>query len=216
MRRSLTLLELIFSMVIIAVAFTVFPKIVQMSAKSSKYTLKEEAMYNALTLLGLVKNLPWDEENSEYDDILITKSTTVYECSHSFGGSDKIYRQGSFVGSRNCLHQRGATATLGLEEATYDEADDLDDFANYSIVTKNRNGTRRYRLEAKVYYIKDLTPSEESFSSDAVSNVTNLKYIEVNATPLTKAKDIGNIAKFWYISSNIGQLRIFSAPWSGQ
>jgi hypothetical protein len=209
-------MELIFSMIIIAVAFIVFPKVIQMSAKSGTYTLKEEAMYNALALVGLMKNLPWDEKNSDYDDILLTNGDAAYECAYAFADSASIYRKGSFVGSRNCRHKLNASATLGLEEASVDEADDLDDFAAYSVVAENRTGTRRYRLEASVRYIRDLAPSEQLFSTAASADMTNLKYVEVNATPLTKAKDLEGLAKFWYISSNIGQLRIFSAPWSGR
>jgi len=72
-RDGFTLIELIFSMVIIAIAFTVFPKILQLATKVSVQNLKEEAMYNAVAYIGLIKSTAWDENNTISDNILISK-----------------------------------------------------------------------------------------------------------------------------------------------
>ncbi len=221
MRKSFTLIELLFSMIIIALVFTLFPKIIQLSSKSSKYTLKEEAMYNGLALMGLIKNLPWDEKNNQINDILIAQNGLVeYDCNFSFAGSEKIYRRGSFVGSRNCIHKEWASA-IGLEEASIDQADDMDDFDGYEMEAVNKGGSRVYKLGVSAYCIIDInTSSTTKFPDDPDRNesTTNLKYIKIGITPLSnRTKSLGEgFGSFWYFSSNIGQLMVNSQPWSGQ
>ena len=212
MRRALTLIELIFSMVIIALAFTIFPKIVQVSAQSAKYTLQEEELYNALALIGQIKNLHWDEQNTRYNDILLTNGEQAYECGYSFGGKP-IYRIGSFVGSRNCLHKLSASA-IGSENGEL-EPDDIDDFNGFVKDIHDDRNHRIYRLQAKVYYIKDPKITDKTLTLDPAM-LTNTKAIEVNVTALKKKGAIGSGLKFWYVSTNIGELRVYSEPWSGR
>jgi len=218
MRAAFTLLELLFSMVIIGLVFTVFPKIIQLSAKTPKYTLKEEALYNGVALAGLIKNLPWDEKNTRLNDILITDAGDEdYKCDYAFANSNRIYRKGSFVGSRNCIHKEPASA-IGLEEATVDGADDVDDFNGYEKDAVNYNGSRDFKLKVGISYIKDINITQEKFDNISTSDSTNLKFVKVDILPVSRrAKSLGdNVAVFWYISSNIGQLKINSQPWSGQ
>ena len=202
MRRGLTLIELIFSMVIIAFAFTIFPKILQISAKTSNTTLKEEAMYNAAALMGFVKNLPWDEQNTKEDDILLVDGgLSELECEYSFGG-EPIYRQGGFVGSRNCAHRLHASSIGGNGES---EADDIDDLSGRVIKASNLYGNREYNLSIQVGYTQDFTATPATTS-------TNTKYIKITATPARKELS-GAFSPFWYLSYNIGQIRVNRLSW---
>ncbi len=213
MRRSLTLIELIFSMVIIAIAFTIFPKILQVSAKSGAITLKEEAMYNAIALMGLIRSLPWDEKNTKEDDILLVdKGDAIYECRYALGGGDTIYRRGGFVGSRNCQHKESASS-IG-SDSDDSAPDDIDDFNGIRQVATNKYGKRSYILEANVSYIKDFKKEPVNFDVAPTSTTTNVKFITISLYAKHLQKALGKkIASFWYISSNIGQLRVNSMVW---
>ena len=215
MRRSLTLIELVFSMVIIAIAFTVFPKILQVSAKTSTNLLKEEALFGGLTWMGLIKNLPWDEKNTLFDDYLVVDSgKTEYECSTSFGGA-AIYRRGGFVGSRNCKHHQYASSSLGSEANDNSVPDDLDDFNGVSKLLQNANGSRSYEMNATLRYVSDLGLGETAFDTTASTSSTNTKFIEISVSPQAKkgAFSSQELVRIWYIATNIGQIKVRRAPW---
>lgn len=109
MRRALTLIELILSMVIIGIVFTVIPKLIMSMNQSAQTTIKEEAMFNAMAQMGAIINLPWDENNTAHDQILDTNATT-YKCNATSG-----YRIGGFIGGRHC---RPASGDLNLTAST--------------------------------------------------------------------------------------------------
>jgi prepilin-type N-terminal cleavage/methylation domain-containing protein len=54
MRKALTMIELIISMVIIGIVFTVIPRLVIAMNQNAQTTIKEEALYNALSLMGSI------------------------------------------------------------------------------------------------------------------------------------------------------------------
>jgi len=204
MRRSFTLIELIFSMVIIALAFTVLPKVLQVSAKSSATTLKEEAMSNAMAMMGWIRVLAWDERNVQSDEILIPQEyEPIYKCPVW-----DIYRAGGFAGSRNCRHKFSASA-LGPD--TEPVPNDIDDFAGYEKNITNATGTRRYNLKVDVIYVKDYN---QTFLSQKASGSSDVKMVSILVTPLAKKGALGgSFAKLTYFASNIGQIRINRVPW---
>jgi len=69
-RRGITLIELIFSIVILSIVFSIVPKIIFASNKSMQTSMKEDALFNAYTLLGSIIKLPWDENTYETGNIL--------------------------------------------------------------------------------------------------------------------------------------------------
>ena len=201
----MTLIELVFSMVIIALAFTVLPKILQVAGKSAKTTIKEEAMYNAVALMGLVRSLAWDENNTKTDQILVVLAGDAkYRCPDW-----EIYREGGFVGSRNCKDQKAAS-TIGDDGDS--EPDDIDDLDGEKIPLTNLNNTREYNASVKVLYVQDY---DTQFSSSSAPGTTNVKMVTIQVeVPNTKQEVLGSsFAKLSYFASNIGQLRIFRVPW---
>ncbi len=203
MRRSFTLIELIFSMVIIALAFTVLPKVLQVSAKSSATTLKEEAMSNAMAMMGWIRVLAWDEQNVQSDEILIPqKYEPIYKCPVW-----EIYRAGGFAGSRNCRHELPASS-LRKEG---DNFDDIDDFAGYETNITNATATRTYNLKVDVNYVKDYN---QTFLTRKAGGSSDVKMVSIVVTPLAKKGALGgSFAKLTYFASNIGQIRINRVAW---
>lgn len=204
MRRGMTLIELVFSMVIIALAFTVLPKILQVAGKSAKTTLKEEAMYNAVALMGLVRSLAWDERNTKTDQILtVTAGDLKYRCPDW-----EIYRKGGFVGSRNCKDQFSAS---NIGDDGDSEPDDIDDLDGNNTPLTNFNSSREYNASVEVRYVQDY---DTQFSSSSVSGTTNVKRVTIEVVPSAKREILSErFAKIDYFASNIGQLRIFRVPW---
>lgn len=203
MRRSFTLIELIFSMVIIALAFTVLPKVLQVSAKSSATTLKEEAMSNAMAMMGWIRVLAWDEQNVQSDEILIPQEyEPIYKCPVW-----EIYRAGGFAGSRNCRHELPASS-LRKEG---DNFDDIDDFAGYETNITNSTDTRTYNLKVDVNYVKDYN---QTFLTRKAGGSSDVKMVSIVVTPLAKKGALGgSFAKLTYFASNIGQIRINRVAW---
>ena len=210
MRRAMTLIELIFSMVIIALAFTVLPKILQVAAKSSKTTLKEEAMYNAVALMGLVRSLAWDDKNAKQTDEILYASggSQAYTC----GVLKKMYREGGFIGSRNCEHNISASAIGAESTDERDNPDDIDDLNDKNITLTNFNGYREYNASITVDYVQDY---DTQFSSSPVSGTSNVKMVVIRVeVPKAKQAVLGSsFAQLSYFASNIGQLTIYRVPW---
>ncbi len=204
MKKAFTLIELIFSMVIIAIAFSVLPKVLYMASKNATTSLKEEAMYNAIAYAGLIRASAWDESNTEVDDILLVASDwnsedDPYDCNTSTG-----YRIGGFVGSRNCLEDKNASA-LGSDGG---DLDDIDDFA--SVSAKNSNSSRQYDVNATITYVGDTF-----FTTATSSSLTNSKRIKIIVYPKKKASELGNaFVQLNFTLYNLGQLRVNKRSWN--
>jgi hypothetical protein len=86
-------------MVIIAFTFSVIPRIILVSNKSLEFSKKEDAIFNMMSKAMDISLKEFDEQNTEYDDILLTGNSNVLECNTSTN-----YRRGGFKGSRNCIN----------------------------------------------------------------------------------------------------------------
>ncbi len=182
MRTGVTLIELIFSMVIIAIVFTVVPKIIFASNKSLQLGMKEDALYNALSLMYEITALPWDEATRISGGKIVNAGGLT--CSAATG-----YRDGGFIGSRNCLG--GApTAIFGLEDA---DRNDIDDFDGYGTSTK---GSRvLYALSSEVLQVGDRK---------------NVRVLVETTDPRTGSNFQSS---FFYDSANIGEIDIKRRYW---
>jgi prepilin-type N-terminal cleavage/methylation domain-containing protein len=185
MRNGLTLIELILSMVIIAVVFTVVPKIIFASNKTLQLSVKEDGMYNAIALIGSISQLPWDENTIQSDGkILIVNN----ECNLTTG-----LKVGGFIGSRNCLDNHlTQSTTLGLEGTDYN---DIDDFHNQTNFSETSSSGKDYDLNSSVEYEAD----------------PNIKKITVSVTGGART---GNFqTSFFYYSANLGHTTINKRAW---
>jgi len=210
MRKAFTLIELIFSMVIIAIAFSVLPKVLYMATKSSVTSLKEEAMYNAVAYAGLIRASAWDENNTNVDDILLVNGSdreTDFDCNTTSG-----YRIGGFIGSRNCFNQYNASEVLQLDADDL-SPDDIDDFTN--VEAQNYNTSRKYDMNATIQYVDD-TFFATTLSNNANPQApTNSKRIEIVVYSKRKATTLGSsFVKLNFTLYNLGQLRINKRSWN--
>ncbi len=211
-KPAFTLIELIFSMVIIGIAFTVLPKILQLAAKVSVQNVREEAMYNAVAYIGLIKSTAWDENNTVVDDILhVNAGDSDYDCNSS--ASNPI-RKGGFTGSRNCKNDKNASILLGMEGNDNNISDDMDDFN--STTAKNDTNSRNYDLNVTVKYVTDIAENSPTFSSQGQTNkTTNTKEINVTVEVNKKQTALGtSLVKMSFTAQNIGQQQISYRNWN--
>ncbi len=215
MRRALTLIELIFTMVIIAIVFTVIPKLIHAMNQTSKTAQQEEAMYNAVALMGAIVNLPWDNNNTQHDQILqVTAGNSAYDCNTTSG-----YRIGGFIGGRNCIEPLGvdynATA-LGLEDTDINDIDDYVASINADNNCSRSHGKLLYTLTPTVRYVTDPLAGSAVVLGDvnaSAATTTNTKYIVVNVGYHSDNKLGGCIAALQYHAFNIGQIHLNSRSW---
>ena len=184
MRNGLTLIELIFSMLIISVVFTIIPKIIFASNKILQLSVKEDGMYNAISLIGSISKLPWDENTIVSDGkILIINN----ECNVTSG-----YKVGGFIGSRNCLGNALTQSAIGLEGTDFN---DIDDFNNITDFSETLSAGKDYDLSSKVEYQTD----------------PNIKKVTVTVSGGPKT---GNFqTSFFYESANLGYSKINKRVW---
>lgn len=220
MRKGISLIELIFTIVIIAVVFTVIPKIVLALNKSDEFAIKQDALFNGMTMTQMISHLSWDENSTNSNDILSTTSVNVqFACD----ATTYYYRKGGFRGSRNCIDSNGTLSANpigkdGVEMDIY-TFNDIDDF-NAQPVDANTSDGKKYGLHVEVKYISDKI--DYSTSQRAIINLskipetstTNLKLVDVNVTYQGKrgASDTP-ITQFSYVSANIGKFFLAKRTW---
>ncbi len=213
MRNGLTLIELILSMVIIGIVFTVIPRLVMSMNQSSQVMIKEEAMYNAMAQMGMILNLPWDNNNTQNPQILsVNAGDAAYECNTTSG-----YRIGGFVGGRNCIGTAAYNAGAITNE---DERNDIDDFHDTNITAeKNCSATLKkglYTIGTTVTYVDDPAAAATatlSTNPKASNQYSNTKYILVRVGYGSDSQHKGCITALQYHSFNIGNIQINSRNW---
>lgn len=215
MRRALTLIELILATVIIGVVFTVIPRLINALNQTSQTAVKEEAMYNVMTLMGAIINLPWDENNTLHGQILqVTDGNPAYECNTTGG-----YRIGGFIGGRNCIEPSGSDYNASPLGAEGSDMNDVDDYALPIDTDSNCSrsaGTKLYTLTPAVAYVADPPPMGAALLSSVplAEGTSNTKFITVKVGYHIDNRHSGCIGVLHYHAFNIGTAQINSIPWN--
>jgi len=207
LKKALTLIELIFTIVIIAAVFTTIPKIIYISNKSLEFSRKEDSIFNMMSKMMDISLKEYDENNTEYDDILLTGQNLYLDCNASTG-----YRKGGFKGSRNCLNGIEESDILSNSSGEYDYIERYNGYTD----TLN-NGHTTYTLKIDVNYSNewsggnyDYDNQELSFNFGSTSDdKKNIKRINVSVSDSS-----GNvISSISYYSANIGHIKINGVQW---
>ena len=194
MRRGLSLIELIFSIIIVIIVFGVIPKILQVSNRSIQTQIKQEALFDAISLVNLIIKLPWDRNTSENDGSILNADGVLCD-------KDTGYRPGGFVGSRSCIegikNNDGEVPTPNDEvQADCADIDDYNDASCYGGDTTS-GGLMPYNIKATINRDKDRKHI----------------VVEVNATNEDESR-IGKFkAQFFYDSYNLGWIQINKRAW---
>ena len=209
MKKAVTLIELIFTIVIIAAVFTTIPKIIYVSNKSLEFSKKEDAIFNMMSKIMDISLKEYDENNTEYDDILLTGSNNTLDCNSSSG-----YRVGGFAGSRNCLNEVDESNIPTNDSGEYDYIE------GYNGVGEELSyGNTHYDLNISVGYTDEWDENNYTndgnltfkFSKNLYSTPhTNIKKITISVKKQNKDENISTIS---YNSANIGHMKINSVVW---
>ena len=179
MRHALSLIELIFAILIIAITFVVVPKIIFASNKAVQLSIKQDGIYDALALMGLIVRLPWDQKTIDNQGEILEAGGV--DCN----GSTHGYRIGGFIGSRNCLYNPGVSP-----DDTVNGCDDIDDFNDEACYSDASGGRIDYNLSVSVTRDKD----DKNLSVEVASDDPKLGQ--------------SYRSTFFYDSYNLGQIRI--------
>jgi len=179
MRKGLTLIELIFSMLIVAIVFSIVPKIIFASNKAMSLSIKEDALFNALTLTNMVYKLPWDPNTIDSGGKIL--HTDDNNCSATG------YRVGGFKGSRNCIDSDYSRTNPISDNSAATSWENINDYNGFN---KEQTQGREYNLSVAVSYsddnIKEIITTVKggkkmpNFQSSFFYESANLGYININ------------------------------------
>ncbi|WP_457565037.1 type II secretion system protein [Caminibacter sp.] len=211
MKRALTLIELVFTIVIIAFVFTVIPKIIYISNKSLAFSKKEDAIFNMMAKMMDISLKEYDEENTKYDDILLVNNPPkfVLDCNASSG-----YRVGGFIGSRNCK-SAVFESEIGpnANEPPYDDVDDY----NGTEENTTTNGHTVYTLKITAGYTDEWKKDDYDYDNQTLNfkftSTSNNEHTNIKRIHITVSQGDKNISSVSYYSANIGHIRINSVQW---
>lgn len=68
MKKAFSLIELVFSIVVIGLCLSVIPRVVEVSLRTDEIGYRQEYFYELKELYGMIKNLPLSADNICYDD----------------------------------------------------------------------------------------------------------------------------------------------------
>ncbi len=205
MKKALTLIELIFTIVIIAFVFSVIPKMFQTTNKTLAFSSKEDALFNMYSQMMNIILKEYDKMNTIYDDILLSGNSNVLECSTTTG-----YRVGGFIGSRNCFHKVYESNIPSSPKEPFEAIEDYNGL-NYQIFS----GNKEYNLSVTVGY------TDDNFNYDYSNQKLNFQFTNRSDDTKSNFKRIkvkvlnGNneISSLVYYSANIGHIEIKSVKW---
>ena len=217
MKNALTLIELIFTVVILSVVFTLIPKIMDITTKTLERTANEEAIFNIMAQMSDIVFKEWDENNTVSDDILVVNQIplppNVLDCNFIYG-----YRIGGFKGSeRNCKEDM-KISHIGPDknEPPYDDIDDYNGLEE-NTTTSGKN-KKYYTIKMFASYVKEwkgidyIGDSLNYQFSNTPEKKSNIKRVEVVVSHKVNGKE-KNISTIKYYGANIGHSIIESVSW---
>ena len=232
MRKGIALLELIFSIVIIAITLMSVPNLIQSTSNASKEVITQESVSNAASYANMIMSTFWDENCSDpkYENPIVDvqkEDTNLEELNVS--GVLLGRRAGSAQTTsrrfRNDLSGNRLTASTTLiQEASDGEADDIDDYNGKSVTLVYRENTTvqkgdykdiSIRLSSTVNYISDLANSGYNKQTVLFNNPFDPSKIETQSTniklitvTLSSISDSNKSVVLRAFSCNIGSSKL--------
>ena len=216
MKKGFTLIELIFTIVILAITTMAIPRIVAQTTELNALAIKEELVYNAKAFMSRISKAQWDsayaaDASCGGDASCMDRILTVTPGVDDSGNSTKEVRPGILpeASRRGISSQAPATKKqfgrngISFGGGRYNDIDDFDRFTT-DITVGNLVGSSsrgdfilNTRINVDVDYVAEPFSAAEYASgtdisgvlSDQPSNgaVTNIKMVRVAATDLNDA-----------------------------
>ncbi len=226
-RSGFSLVELVLSIVVIAIALMTVPLMLNQGAKSNQFALMQESILAARTKMGNILSFKWDNNASDLNGsvVRVLDVTDGAIALNRITYDNKNRRRGHIKENRRRrMTDNETNASLGIEVAG--EYDDIDDFDGVSsiVAATGATGVRGkfdyldsdLNLTTTVKYISDdVNYSEQNITFDfnvsstvnfTAAKSTNIKMVELNATSVNRP-DMPFV--FRIFSSNIGQSKLY-------
>ncbi|WOE70607.1 type II secretion system protein [Hydrogenimonas thermophila] len=213
MKQAFTLIELIISIVVIGLAFSAIPLMLQQESKIEIENIKQEAVMIAIIKAGNILSYAWDEAIAEQRDLGVKDK--VLDVKNGLSNYDRYpdinstYRIGHFKGdSRRSFYANQIFASEKLQIDTNDTIpDDMDDLIGDIFVSGDSTNEHEYKdiykITTTMRYVQDYNLSIPS------NNSTNIKEFTVTIKD-SKENIITSITAF---STNIGQQDLLIRSW---
>lgn len=235
MKKGFSLIEIIVTIVIISIVMITIPKILQTVNNSLSFVQKQEAIYNAASLVGSVLKLSWDENNSKdaksVHSLVIPIAGSPIQCNRT-----SSTRLGDFFnGSRACDYETDTNNSyIGASIANNSNINDMGDYDNtqQELNTSISSGEVKYIISTEVVFLKPIIgepiATNNFWQINSANSVTldlnkttlctgsctqtNIKLLKTNVKYAPTYRNYGgkNITSFEYISPNIGLATIES------
>ena len=216
MKKGFTLIELIFTIVILAITTMAIPRIVAQTTELNALAIKEELVYNAKAFMSRIYKAQWDsayaaDASCGGDASCMDRILTVTPGVDDSGNSTKEVRPGILpeASRRGISAQAPATKKqfgrngISFGGGRYNDVDDYDKFTTQMTVGNLVGSSSRgdfilnTRINVDVDYVAEPFSAAEYATgtdisgvlSDQPSNgaVTNIKMVRVAATDLNDA-----------------------------
>jgi len=213
MKIGFTLIELIISIVVIGLAFSAIPLMLQQESKIEIENIKQEAVMIAISKAGNILSFAWDEAIAEQrelgvkDKVLDVKNGLPNY--NRYPDINSTHRMGHFMGeSRRSFYPNQIFASVELQMDANDTIpDDMDDLVGEISISGGTVSKSDYKDIYKIYttmhYVQDYNLSIQSKTS------TNIKEFTVTVKD-SNGKLITSITAF---STNIGQQDLLVRLW---
>jgi len=195
-RYAFSMIELIFAIVIIAIAVMALPIMTQTTGKGIEANLVQEAIFASAAKLNEITSYPWDENSTIDENISRVIWTSDTDCNNS----TKL-RSGHI--HRRCLDENYSlvqpTSPLGMEASDNGVYNDIDDFNDVSapLFIGSVGSATGY----KTPYTMDVNVSYASFGTTTADS-KNIK--EINITIINPNTNLITLKVHTY-SANIGE-----------
>lgn len=227
MKRGFSLIEVVFSIVIIAISLMSVPMLLKESAKSNEFSMMQEAILATSTKMGNILSYSWDKNSYDSSNKILRTLDVLngnVALDRVIGVNDSNLRIGHIYADKRRRffdYDSGAGIKKPDIGTTPLNKQSINDFHGETTTISGSGGfdykDKNMKMTSNVYYVNDsanynqtnfvanITPSTTNpITSNAQS--TNIKMVEVNTTMPTLGQSI--ILRSYL--ANIGQAKLLT------
>lgn len=210
-KRAFTMIELIFSIIIVGLVILSIPLIVRQSSANNIMSQNVLGYYNALTLIDTIRKKPWDSNNiddflksGEYYILQTGNAATDCKILDTQANAHILTKKGlANANRRRMCDPQSRTASPIVYNARLAA---INDFQGYTTKVVS-NGNDIFQLSTSISYANiDFGNGTNAGSLTLTNNTTDVKAINVTLSRLDPQNPNSpeTIAIFTYYAANIG------------
>lgn len=226
-RSAFTMLELIVTIVVLALAFSAIPMMLTQNSKDLESTIEQEALYAASAKLSQMLTYKWDERSSVTSNSIATTTAKVLDIPASASTDTELarlpatrFRAGHFQvsGRRNFFSSETNASLLGNDlDDNVSGVDDIDDPISATLVSADTEDGYKasYQVTETTNYINDVTNYAQTNIKNEINliaaNRSNIKKIDIAVSmQYPGSNSFSYLFSLVSFSSNIGETPVAS------